>query len=174
MFKDTTELAENKLLLLYILNKINMPISNSHITQIILENNLINYFSLQQYLSELSESGFMENIKEDKRHMLSITTNGKDVLEFFANRIPEKKKGLIDQYLDVHIKSIKKEVEVISEYEPYGSDKFMVNLKLKNQDGILIELNLPVNENSHAKNLCRMWKENSEDMYHKILQVFQQ
>ena len=43
MFEDTLELAENKLLLLYIFDKIKIPITNNKITQIILENNFINY-----------------------------------------------------------------------------------------------------------------------------------
>jgi len=34
------ELAENKLILLYIIDKVNIPISNLQITKIILENNL--------------------------------------------------------------------------------------------------------------------------------------
>jgi predicted transcriptional regulator len=172
MFKDTTELAENKLLLLYILNKINTPISNSHITQIVLENNLINYFSLQQYLSELIEKGFIEDFKEDKRHMLNITTQGKGVLEFFTSRIPDKKTDLIDSYLDVHIKKIKKEVEVISEYEICGTNKFVVTLKLKDQDATLIELKIPASTNADAKNICSMWKENSDEMYKNIISLF--
>jgi predicted transcriptional regulator len=172
MFKDTTELAENKLLLLYILNKINTPISNSHITQIILENNLINYFSLQQYLSELIEKGFIEDFKEDKRHMLNITPQGKGVLEFFTSRIPDKKTDLIDSYLDVHIKKIKKEVEVISEYEISGTNKFIVTLKLKDQDATLIELKIPASTNADAKNICSMWKENSDEMYKNIISLF--
>lgn len=172
MFKDTTELAENKLLLLYILNKINTPISNSHITQIILENNLINYFSLQQYLSELIESGFIEDYKEDKRHMLNISSHGKGVLEFFTNRIPDKKMDLIDSYLDLHIKKIKKDVEVISEYEISGTNKFIVTLKLKDQENTLLELKMPASTNAEAKNICNTWKENSEELYKKILNIF--
>ena len=48
MFENTSELAENKLLLLYILKTIDEPISNAQLTDIVLENSLINYFTLQQ------------------------------------------------------------------------------------------------------------------------------
>ncbi|WDU82172.1 DUF4364 family protein [Caloramator sp. Dgby_cultured_2] len=90
MYRDTTELAENKLLILYILNKIDTPITNSSLTQIVLENNLINYFSLQQYISELIESGFIEINKEINKQLLRISLKGKRTLEFFIDRIPEK------------------------------------------------------------------------------------
>ena len=58
MFEYNQELAENKLLLLYIFDKIQLPVSNNLITEIVLENNLFNYFHIQQYLSELVTSDF--------------------------------------------------------------------------------------------------------------------
>ncbi|MCX7884780.1 MAG: DUF4364 family protein [Caloramator sp.] len=168
MFKDSAELAENKLLILYILSNINMPISNSDITHIILENNLINYFALQQYLSELIESDFILDQKEDKRHSLSITSKGKKTLDLFINRIPDKKRKIIDEYIKHHINEIKNEVESVAEYLPYLNDKFLVNLKLKEEDKLLIELKITVDSNSEANNICKKWKNNSSELYQKI------
>ncbi|WDC83543.1 DUF4364 family protein [Caloramator sp. mosi_1] len=65
---DVTDLAINKLIILYILNKLNKPTSNSQLTQIILENNLINYFTLQQYISELINTGFINTITDNKNN----------------------------------------------------------------------------------------------------------
>ena len=54
MFENSSEeLASHKLLILYILNKINMDLTNSQITQVVLETEMMNYFSLQQFLSPL-------------------------------------------------------------------------------------------------------------------------
>lgn len=172
MFKNTTELAENKLLLLYIFERLNIPLSNSHITQIILENNLIDYFSLQQYLSELVQSGFVKDTREDKRHMLTITPGGMDVLKFFTNRIPEIKREVIDEYLAKQMVSIKKDLEIIAEYEPYGSNMFMTSLKLKDGENTLIDLHLPAPSNSEARRLCGLWKDNYQEFYNRIKSMF--
>jgi predicted transcriptional regulator len=172
MFKDTSELAENKLLLLYIINKLDMPVSNSDITQIVLENNLINYFSLQQYLSELIESGFLNDLKEDRKHTLSINTKGREVLQFFTSRIPEKKKTIIDSYLEVHLPNIKSKLEVLCEYEPLKDDSFIVSLKLMNKNGLLMELKLPAASNTEARKICSCWKENSNDIFKNIMKMF--
>ena len=48
MYENSLELAENKLLMLYILKSIKDPISNAQFTEIILENNFMNYFIFQQ------------------------------------------------------------------------------------------------------------------------------
>ena len=48
MFENSSEeLAYHKLLILYILEKIKMDLTNSQITQVVLETEMMNYFSLQ-------------------------------------------------------------------------------------------------------------------------------
>ena len=58
MYENSAELAENKLLVLYVIDSLKYPITNTQLTEIILENNFINYFTLQQYISELIASDF--------------------------------------------------------------------------------------------------------------------
>ena len=53
MYENSAELAENKLLVLYVIKSLRQPISKTQLNEIILENNFINYFTLQQYISEL-------------------------------------------------------------------------------------------------------------------------
>lgn len=171
MSLDTSELAENKLLLLYILKKIDMPVTNAFITQIVLENNLINYFSLQQYLSELISSAMIKDSKDDRTHELSLTKLGNDTLTFFPERIPKKKKEIIDEYLEVHLIGIKNELEITGEYEPVSDNNFMVYLKLHGNKGPLIEIKLPASSNNEAKEICSNWKANSSSYYPIIIEL---
>ena len=50
------KLAENKLIILHLLQKMGIALSNSEICQFLLEKNYMDYFSVQQYLSELEAS----------------------------------------------------------------------------------------------------------------------
>ncbi|OFI06119.1 hypothetical protein CLOACE_12620 [Clostridium acetireducens DSM 10703] len=172
MFEDTLELAENKLLLLYIFNKINFAISNNQITQIILENNFINYFTLQQYISELVSSNFLKYIEKDGKHRLIITDKGLKVLNLFKNRISNQKKYLIDEYLKNHLNNIKQEVTITADYTIEHKNNFIVNLKAVENDCILIDLKLNVGSNDQAKKLCAKWKKHSTEIYSKIIKAF--
>lgn len=172
MFNDILELAENKLLLLYIFCKVDKPISNSGITQIVLENNLINYFSLQQFLSELIESGLINDIKKNKQHMLSITQKGRDAFEFFNSRIPEKKREIIDNYIKKNISGIKKDFEISADYE-HDAGKYTVTLRMENGEETIIELKLSVDSDEKAKKICNQWKQDPEKFYIKIAGLFE-
>lgn len=89
MLDDTNQLAENKLILLYLLDRIGMNITRNQLTEIVLENNLVNYFLLQQYITELQNANFLVTIKKNKSKVLSLTEQGKKVLSLFISRIPE-------------------------------------------------------------------------------------
>ena len=68
MYENSAELAENKLLVLYVIKSLKQPISNTQLTEIILENNFINYFTLQQYISELEYSNFVKYIEKMRKN----------------------------------------------------------------------------------------------------------
>ena len=171
MFEDTLELAENKLLILHIFNKLKFPISNNHITQIILENNFINYFTLQQYLTELVSSNFIKYTDESGNQRFTITDKGIKVLSLFGNRISNNKIETADNYLKTQIETIKKDVTVTADYTIENKDNFIVNLKATENDSILIDIKINVGSNKQARDLCEKWKGNSSDLYNRIIQL---
>jgi predicted transcriptional regulator len=171
MFGDTSDLAENKLLLLYIFDRIKLPISSIQITQIVLENNFINYFTLHQYISELLASSFLKYTAEDTKHRLIITENGSKVLSMFQKRLSKNKVEVIDTYLDTHLDQIKKEITVTAEYTIENKNNYIVNLIATENNNVLIDLKINVPSNKHAQELCNKWKNSSSELYEKIMHL---
>jgi predicted transcriptional regulator len=170
MFDDTLELAEFKLLVLYIINQVNVPISKSKITEIILENNFINYFTLVQYIEELLSSSLLKYKEDDDKSRLYITDRGKKVLSFFQNRIRPEKMLQINNYLNGKISKIKEEIMINGDYALDG-ESYLVDLKANENDSLLMDLKLNVASKKQALDLIKLWKENSSDIYNKIIQI---
>lgn len=171
MFDDTLELAENKLILLHILNEIKLPMSNMQLTQIVLENNLINYFTLQQYISELISSNFLRYIDKGEKHRIYITEKGIKVLTLFRNRISENKIDIINEYLKKQIVNIKKEITITADYTIESDNVFLVNLKALENEAILIDIKIPVPSNKQARDLCIKWKNNATSLYKDVIDL---
>lgn len=171
MFQDTFELAENKLIMLYIINKIKFPLTKNQLTEIILENNLMNYFILQQYISELISSGILKYIADDDKHRISITDKGIKVLNLFENRIKSDKISNIDEFLANNIDSIKKEITITADYTIEPKNNYIVNLRAVENDRILIDLKVNVASNKQARELCAKWKNSSPEIYNKIINL---
>lgn len=171
MFDDALELAENKLLLLYIFYKVKLPISNIQITQIILENNFINYFTLQQYITELIASNLLMHTEKHGKHRLVITPKGNNVLSLFEDRISENKIQLIDDYLKIHLENIKRELRVSADYTIENNNNYLVNLTASEDTFTLIDIKLSVASNKRARDLCAKWKDNPSALYTKIINL---
>ena len=58
---DNETLAENKVLILYILNKVNKPLTNDALLQLVLSITDMNYFYFQQFLLDLLENKYIED-----------------------------------------------------------------------------------------------------------------
>lgn len=170
MYDSTLELAENKLLLLYIIKSIKYPISNTQLTDIVLENSFINYFMLQQYVSELISSEFLEyETQDNSKEILVLTNRGDKVLSFFKDRISPNKLKLIDEYIRKHVEKIKKELSISADYTVGEDSSFIVNLKAIENNTIIIDLNVSVPSKTEAKAICSKWENNSSDIYNKII-----
>lgn len=169
MFEDTLELAENKLLLLYIFKKIKFPISDNAITEIILQNDFINYFTMKQYLNELLSSNFISHINETDNHNLVITEKGLKVLCLFKNRISKDKLNIIDNYLEKQNKDIKEHLS-INTHVLKDKNNFIVDLKISEKDSILMEIKLNVDSHEKAEELCKKWEKNFSELYQKIVE----
>ena len=172
MYESSSELAENKLLMLYVLTAIHEPISNTQLTEIILENNFINYFTFQQYLSELEEAKFVEYHKTNDKNLLVLTKQGDTVLSLFKSRLSQSKTSIIDQYIKEKIEAIKKELTIHADYTLGDNDSFIVDLKAVENQALLMELKLSVPSKNQAVAICNKWKDNPSDIYNSIINTF--
>ncbi|MEG0308077.1 MAG: DUF4364 family protein [Clostridium sp.] len=171
MFDNSLNLAENKLLLLHIIDKIDLPISNSQLTEIVLENNFINYFTLQEYIDELLSSNLLMKISQNDKVRLSISDKGKEVLSLFQNRLSEKALDALDSYINVKMNMIKKEATIFADYTIENSNSYIVSLGASENNIPLMEVKVTVASNKQARELCTKWKNNPSDLYTKIIKV---
>lgn len=167
---STSKLAENKLILLYLIEKIVIPLSNSEICQFALEKNLMDYFSAQQYLSELVESGLLDKNKDNNNTRYTVTSQGSKMLSFFSKHIPDFAKNEIVDYIHENGKRIKAEYEVTANYFLELNDEYLVKCGVYGSDGSnLMEVSVVVASKDQARAVCSNWKKNVNKLYGSIL-----
>ena len=172
MFENSSEeLASNKLLILYILDKVKMDLTNSQITQFIMETELMNYFSLQEFLSQLIESNFVQIFSESNKEFYCLTNKGIQALEYFLGRIPQDIKDKIDVYTVKNKDQILNDTQVKSDFIKVSDNEFIVSLKVIENQTNLIDLNLNVSSDKQAKLICDNWKNNASHLYSDIIQL---
>lgn len=170
-FTGNKELAENKLILLYIIDKLNLTVTNLQLTKVVLENKFMNYFTLQQLLNELSESNFLNNVDSEGKEAFIITESGKQTLSFFENLIPPGIKGRIDSTISEIKRSIKSELLITADFVSESDSDYSVNLKINEEHFNLIDLKLTVGTKNDARLICNNWKDYSQEIYSDIINI---
>jgi predicted transcriptional regulator len=169
MILDSGVLADKKLLILYLLSKMDIPLTKTQITNAILENNLIDFFTFQQCISELEESGMIKQVLHQKKQCFATTGSGRNAVEIFLHRISKSSADIIDSYIAKNRDSLKKESQVIAEYAKVSDKEYIVNLKVIENDLVLMDLKLSVVSAKQAKQVCEKWKSSSEKIYSQLI-----
>lgn len=164
------ETIENKLILLYIIDRLKMPVSNIHITKIILENRFMNYFLLQQFLNELCEDKFLQTEISDERRLYKLTQNGRQALGFFSSLIPQGLKSRMDEVFREIRRNIRSETLIKADYIPESENKFTVTCKVGEDDFSLLELSITTGTKTDSRLICENWLKHSQEIYSEIIE----
>lgn len=164
---NSNEIALNKLIVLLILREIDLPITTAQITDIVLENNLINYFDLQQCLQELEEAKMI--IKFGNRETYQNTEMGLKTIELFFSRIDDAVISKIKAYVSKNKEKIRLETQVRSDFIKKSDTEYIVNLKVIEKDIVLIDLSLNVVSAKQAKLICSNWENKYYQVYDQIM-----
>lgn len=169
MLFNNNNSEQNKLIILYLLLKIEIPLTRTQITNIILENNLIDYFALQECLYELEQNNLIEQINKNQIQSIYITQTGTKAIQAFLNRIPNSIIVLLDNYILENKQALKKEKEVFSSFYKKSENEYIVNLKAIENDITLINIDINVVSAKQAKLICKKWESKCEYIYSELM-----
>ena len=88
-----------KLIVLYMLEKVDFPLTNGQISEFILDKEYTSYFTLQQAISEMVETGFIREESTHNRTMYHLTEEGAETIQFFKSNISPAIRKDIDTFL---------------------------------------------------------------------------
>lgn len=167
---DNETLAENKVLILYILNKIEKSITNDNLYQLTLAIQEMNYFYFQQFLLDLLENKYIVNYKKDEESVYEITTYGKEILELTSDMIPGIIKLKIENYLNGKLETIEEKESITSEFIPKSENEFIVKCKIVENNETVFEVKTITNTREQAVKIIENWNKNASLIYPKILE----
>ena len=96
---------------------------------------------------------------------------GKETLNVFQQKIPAYITDMIDLYLKENREKIFKEVKITANYQKLGETDYLVELKLHENNIVLMEISLNAPTLKLALDICSRWKENTQDLYASVLNL---
>ncbi len=163
MLQDS--LTINKLIVLYMLNRVSFPITTAQISDFILERDYMNFLTLQQVISELTEANMVSSKTVRNRTHLSITEEGRSTLNFFDNRVSDAIKEDINNYFLEKEYSLRNEVSVLGNYYKSTLGEYEAHLTVKEKGVRLVDITMSVPTEEIAAAICDNWQKKNQEVY---------
>ena len=171
MEQQNKELAEDKVLILYLLNKIFDGIKNDNLYKIVSSSKDINYFYFQELIADLMSANLICSFDQDEESFIKITTEGKNALELTKSLLPGLLKLKADTIFKEENSNIVEESSVIAEFIPQDENNYTITCKIVEQNEKIFEVSVYAASREKAKQISDNWKSNATKLYPQILEL---
>ena len=168
---NSNDLAENKVLILYVLDKLNKDVTNDGLFKIISSINNINYFYFQQTLNDLVETNLVGYYTKEDGTVLKMTTEGKNAFALTKEILPGILVLKTDKIMEKEIVKIEEEASITAEFIPKSEDEYTVSCKIVENKDTIFEVKTFAGSRDRAKKIADNWKNNASKLYPEILNL---
>lgn len=158
-----------KLIVLYMLNRVDFPLTRTQISDFILEREYTNFLTLQQVIGELIDAGLVSAETIRNRTQLILTGDGAQTLAFFENQISGTIKAEIDDYLRDNEIALRNETSILADYYKSTSGEYEAHLVAKDKGIHLIDITLSVPLEETAASICDNWQKKNQEIYQYLV-----
>ena len=165
------EIFDNKIIILYILEKNSKPLSVEQIAKFCEDFDDITYFDICTYIQELKSNEYIEEIyTESNGSSYVITASGLSTLQELLELIPGVNLHNIKKIISKNIVKAKTDFSIDNVVVPVN-DAFKVTCTIKEDKDEVVSITMYAANKDHARNITRNWNNNAEDIYDKLLEM---
>lgn len=160
-----------KLIVLYMLDKVNFKLSYSQISSFLLEKEYTSFMTLQEVISDLQETELIKTDASMNRTFFSITDEGRSTLSYFENRIGNAIIADIDAFLSEKHLEMKNEASITARYYKATSGEYEAELVAREKDVELVNIRISVPAEDMAETICESWYDKNEQIYKYLMET---
>ena len=159
----------NKLIVLYMLDRVTFPITVAQISDFVLEQEYADFLTLQQVINELKDSGLISAETVRNRTFLTITDEGRETLRLFKIRISIADRQAADEYLYKNEFSLRNEIAVQARYYKSTAGGYDAHLTAEERESRLVEITISVPTEEMAVDVCDNWQKKNLEIYQYLI-----
>ena len=169
---EDAKTPENKLLILYLIDKMDLPLSRSQITDYIIQSEFMDYYTLQQALGDMVDGGYLDATADNNTTRYTLTDEGLQTLEYFEKHIHPSTRSKINSYIRENRQTIKRTFENTATFFPNAeNNEFLVKCGVYEESRVLLELSISVDTRDQARIIQNNWKANAKTLYGEIIKI---
>ena len=169
---NSEEKVKNKLILLFFMEKMEIPLTKNSILDVCsLENDWISYMDCVSIIMELSDTKFIyktENIENDE--LYSITYEGRNCLAQLYKRVPYSLREKITEYVKKNKLFVKTSQEYTTNYTKNEDGSYTVSLRIYEpmSNNPMFEIKIKAPSRQSAIEAEQKWKKQAPAIYESV------
>ena len=170
---NTTALAENKVLILYILGQLPNGILEDGLYKLISSINDVNYFYFKEVLTDLLDSKLVGIFTKDEEEesVLKITSEGKNALSLTLDVLPGILKLKADNVFKEQFSSIADATSITAEFIHRSENDYTIKCRIIEKNETIFEVRTFAGSRERAKKIVDNWNKNASKIYPKMLDI---
>lgn len=157
-----------KLILLFILDKMNIPITEDTLNDFVINNDIMSYIEFTLSFQSIKENNFIVNVNNKDTPLYTLTRDGETCIANFYNKIPLTMRENIQEIIKNERSIYKKNQEYFSNYSKNLDGSYTVHLKINAPAQPLLDLKLTIQERHQAKWIHKNWGNKAAQVYELI------
>ena len=161
-----------KLILLFVFEKMEFPLTDASLNTIIVENpTWMNYMDFVEALFLLGENKYVYRKNAGSETRYHLTQDGRQALGHFFHKIPASIREEITTYARENRQKFKRKQEYTTDYFKNADGTHTVVLQIKDQNGgsdNLLEVRIKTSTRAGAKKAASRWKDKAAYVYDSI------
>ena len=158
-----------KLIVLYMAQQSREELTNSQISQFVLDRDYTDYFHLQQVLSELVETGLLKKRTVSNSSHYEITEEGSKTLFYFEKDLSSEIKKEVEEFLKDCGVQAEQRIQTPADYFETPQGGYAVRCQYIEKDTTILDLTLSAPNLEAARAICWNWPKKSPDIYAAVM-----
>lgn len=158
-----------KLMILYLLKKVNFPLATTQISDLMLGMEYTNYFRLQEALSELQEAGMIEAENTYRRTLYHLTGDGARTIRLLQGTINHEIRRDIDAFVAENEYDLREAMSMKASYYLNTNHEYEARCQILEGKYSLLDLKLTVPTKAEAESIVKNWNLSSQEIYGELL-----
>ena len=161
------EKLDIKLLILYVLEKLSLPIEENSLSELVLFDGGFNWFDYTECLENLVYTGQVEQ----KDNGVIITEKGRRNVNAVASTLPYTVRARADRLVDPVAAEMRRAEKIETFVEPGEDGNLFVSFHLVDDEQEMLSLRLSVPGEEYADRMTGRFRTHAEKLYNQIIEL---
>jgi hypothetical protein len=151
----------------YIIHAINEigSVTFDQLNKFLFDTGILERTDLLPPLAALKEKSYLNQLLTPQGIALELSIEGEEFLASGKAGLSSEVKTQIKKSADKYRVMIRKEQDYLAQYGEQSSGIVPVNLSMRNNDKVILKINMVTNDKETAKKICDGWVKNSDKAY---------